>query len=698
MRALALILSSLLIATVLAAAEPSPAPPAEIKVSGLGLFRNRELRVALQLLIGEQRTASLDANAVDDAAFLLLSALIDDGYLQPTIVADLTLADGTVRSFRFVGEAPVVLPRPLAVRSAHFRVERGVRFHLQSVNITGLTALKPDLGRAYFRDDSLLFSRFNSTPYSQSAVKHSANSLRAGLRELGYAEATVEFPKPTIKPTTGAVALEVAVNEGARWIVRSLRLTGALAPNLVPAFDVSPFIGQPWTSAWSQDVATAIRRTYYMAGYPDAAVAVTREPAPLTDGNRGIAVTVRIRAGAAVRIGTVRFEGAEHSKPASLRSRVPVADGAPLDPLALEQGRYRLSRLGIFDRLTLRYDPAEGPVRDPVYVMRELPRLEAALLFGFGSYEEWRGGIELRQRNPLGRAHQSQLSLIQSMKGTRANYSYSVPGLFGAELDGTAKLFGLRREELSFLRQEIGGSVAVSRPFASLGLDASAGYTYQNLRSTENQLATRLVDRTAVDAASLDLGLTRDRRDNVMRPRRGYRAFLRAEIADAVLGSQVNYQRLEFGGAWHTAWGRSRWLHLGLTHGAIFTLGTTDRDLPVNKRFYPGGENSLRGYVEGEASPRGPLGTFLGAKAYTLLNFELEQAVTKDLSLVAFSDSLGTAAQLARYPVDEYLFTLGVGLRYQTIIGPLRAEYGHNLNPRRDDPSGSFHLSIGFPF
>jgi len=69
------------------------------------------------------------------------------------------------------------------------------------------------------------------------------------------------------------------------------------------------------------------------------------------------------------------------------------------------------------------------------------------------------------------------------------------------------------------------------------------------------------------------------------------------------------------------------------THGAIFTLGTTDRDLPVNKRFYPGGENSLRGYVEGEASPRGPLGTFLGAKAYTLLNLELEQAVTKDLSL-----------------------------------------------------------------
>ena len=341
---------------------------------------------------------------------------------------------------------------------------------------------------------------------------------------------------------------------------------------------------------------------------------------------------------------------------------------------------------------------AAGTVRDPTYVLRETPRREANLLLGYGSYEQFRAGVELRQRNLFGRAHQSQLTLIQSVKSTRGDYTYTVPGLLGAELDGTVKLFGLRRRELAFLRQEYGGTVGVGRPLPWLGADGTAGYTFENLRSTENRLATRLLDRTAVTAASLDLGLTRDRRDNVLRPRQGYRLFLRTEVAAAALGSQVDYQRVEFGGAWHTALDRSRWLHLGLTHGVVTTFGSTDRDLPVNKRFYPGGENSIRGYADGEAAPRGPLATFLGAKTYTLLNLELEQAVTTNFSLIVFADTLVTAVRLARYPADGHLTTLGLGLRYQTLIGPVRVEYGRNLNPRPLDPSGTLQLSLGFPF
>jgi outer membrane protein assembly complex protein YaeT len=677
---------------------PLAAPAAELSVSGLGWWRNRELRVALQLLLGEQSAATLDANAIDDAAFLLVSALAEDGYLKPTVDAELTRTDGSSTTLRFVGDNPVVLPRPLAARAARFRVTPGVRYHLTQVTVTGLTAIKPDLGRAFYRDDSTLFARFTTTDYSPARLKQSTNALRAELRELGYAEAVIDPPTIAINDTTGAVTLAVTVNEGPRWDVTALRVTGAAAPADVPAFDPTPYLKKPWSASWSQDVTSAIRRTYYAAGYPDATVTLTHEPGPATAGVKPLAVVARIRPGPAVRVGTVRFEGTAHSHLPSLRARVPLADGAPLNPLALEQGRYRLSRLGVFDNLDLRYAPDTGPVRDPVYVLRESPRHEANLLLGYGSYEQWRAGVELRQRNLFGRPHQAQLALVQSVKSSRGDYTYTVPGLIGAELDGTVKIFGLRREELAFNRQEYGGTFTLSRPLPWLGAEGSAGYTFQNLRSTANQLATRAFDLSAVNAASLDLALTRDRRDNVLRPHRGYRAFLRTEIAATTLGSDVNYQRLEFGAAWHTPWGRSRWLHLGLTHGVVMTLGSTDRDLPVNKRFYPGGENSLRGYADGEAAPRGPLDTFLGAKSYSLLNVELEQAVTKNVSVVLFADTLGTAVQLAQYPVGEYLYTAGVGVRYQTLIGPIRIEYGRNLNPRPNDPSGTLHLSLGFPF
>ncbi|MBC7366987.1 MAG: BamA/TamA family outer membrane protein [Undibacterium sp.] len=685
------------------AADAGPAPEkprvtdAKLSVSGLGLWRNRELRVALQRLLGDQRSSTLDANAVEDAAFLLMSALSEDGYLKPTIEAELTRTDGTALTVRFEGENPAAFPRPLVVRAATFKVHRGVRYHLTSVAITGLTAIEPALGRAFFRDDSTLFSNFTTTPYSPAHLKQATGALRSELRDLGYAEAVLAPPEVKINNTTGAVTLAIAVQEGPRWNVAALALEGDEAPG-VPTFATAPYLQKPWSPHWSQDLATAIRRAYYAGGYPDVRVTVAGKPGPDSAGVKPVAVIARVVPGPAVRVGTVRFEGAVRTRPSTLRSRVPLADAAPLNPLKLEEGRYRLSRLGIFDALDLHYEPATGTTRDPVYVVRETRRWDANLLFGYGSYEQWRAGIELQQHNLFGRAHQSQLTLIQSVKSSRGDYTYTVPGLIGEELDGSVKLFGLRRQELAFLRQEYGGTVTLSRPLPWIGAAATAGYTYQRLSSADNQLATRALDLSAVNAASLDLALTRDRRDNVLRPHRGYRWFVRTEVADHSLGSEVDYQRLEFGGAWHTPWGRSRWTHIGFTHGVVTSLGSDDRDLPVNKRFYPGGENSIRGYADGEAAPRDAFGAFRGAKSYTLLNLELEQAITKNWSLIVFTDALSTAVTLSNYPFEEQLYSAGLGVRYQTLIGPIRVEYGRNIRPRPQDPSGTLQVSLGFPF
>jgi len=122
---------------------------------------------------------------------------------------------------------------------------------------------------------------------------------------------------------------------------------------------------------------------------------------------------------------------------------------------------------------------------------------------------------------------------------------------------------------------------------------------------------------------SLDFGLTSDHRDNPLRPRRGYRWFAQVEEASRNLGGESDFQRFELGGSYHTGWGNGRLIHLGLTHGLITTWGSVnDFLIPVNKRFFPGGDNSIRGYQSGDASPRGPDGRFIGAKSYTLANAE----------------------------------------------------------------------------
>ena len=446
-------------------------------------------------------------------------------------------------------------------------------------------------------------------------------------------------------------------------------------------------------------MSARVRRSFYERGFPDVTVTFSARIDGERAGVKAVEVTATIAPGLHVTVGQVRFEGNVRTKESVLRRRVHAAAGGPLDPLEFERARYRLSRLGVFTAVDLRYEPPEGEVRDPVFLLKEGRRWDASLLVGYGSYEQARAGVELRQLNLFGLAHQTRLELVQSMKGSRGDYTYTVPELFGESIDGTAKLFGLQRQEESFLRQEFGATLALKRPLPWFNIDATVGYTFQSLRNRDNTLGTSGVDPAKINVASIDLGLTSDRRDNPLRPRRGYRWFAQVELASRALGGQPDYQRLVVGAAYHTAWGSSRWIHLGISHGVITTQGASDdRLLPVNKRFYPGGESSIRGYQEGEAAPRGADGRFLGAKTFLLANLELEQALTTDWSVVVFIDALGTAARLANYPFDEKLYSAGVGLRYHTLIGPVRLEYGRNLNPRTGDPIGTLHFSVGLPF
>ena len=670
---------------------PPAAGPATLKVSGVGLLRDRELRQSLILLLGAQLGPTLDANAIEDAAVMLVAALGEEGYQKPVVEIEATLADGTVKRLRFA------LPRPLEARTVEFRVKPGARWHVDSVEITGLTVLPVKTARAFFRTESMLFVLAKTNAYSPSHLESGASALLGELHLRGYADAVVRADAAKIDEASGAVALRVEVTEGARWQVAAVRFEGADAGTVaLPA--TTEWIGRAWSPVLRENLKEAIRRAYYQEGFPDVVVLIVAEPGAAPDGSKPVTVIAQIQPGVRAKIGQVRFEGTAITRESVLRRSVQVRPGEPLNPLVLADARYRISRLGVFDAVDLRYEPADGAVRDPVFTVKESQRYEASLLFGYGSYEQVRGGIEFRQVNLFGRAHQSLLQLVQSMKSTTADYPYSVPELFGESIDGTARLFGLQRQEIAFLRQEYGASFTLKRPIPWLRAEGTAGYTFQALRNKDNELATAATDKSQVNVASVDFGLTGDHRDNPLRPRRGYRWFTQLELATPNLGGTAEYQRLELGAAYHTPWGEGRWLHAGVTHGVITTLGTTDATLPVNKRFFPGGDNSIRGYQKGEAAPRGPNGLFIGAKSYVLLNFELEQALTPNWSVVALVDALGSAVALRDYPFAERLYTVGLGVRYQTLIGPIRVEYGHNLNPRPGDPQGTWQISIGYPF
>jgi outer membrane protein assembly complex protein YaeT len=453
----------------------------------------------------------------------------------------------------------------------------------------------------------------------------------------------------------------------------------------------------PFSQLWLQDYAQALRATNYHRGFPDAAVdaAVARREPSLNQID--VDVESSIRTGPAVNIGSVEFEGNTRTVEAVLHRRVRLDEGGLLDRTQVEEGRQRLLRLGAFESVDLRYVPTNGPRRDVIYSVKEGRQVELSVLAGFGSYELLRGGFEAEMFNIWGRGHQARLRAVQSFRSSSADFNYTMPELVGEDLDVFLNGSGLRREEVDFTREEFGGGLGVHRYFRAVESDISVRYNYQILKARREDFEASIGPPSAAVGAFIT-DWRHDRRDNPLYPRRGYKIFSTLELASKYVAGDVNYSRLELAGSIHHPIGESRWISLGLSHGLAIPVTTAREDLPFNRRFFPGGDNSVRGFQQGEAAPRNARGQIVGAEMYTSGNLELEQALTKSWSVVGFFDAVTFARKLADFPGDEALFSVGLGLRWRTIIGPVRLEYGHNLHQREHDPNGTLHFSIGFPF
>ncbi|HVK58682.1 MAG TPA: BamA/TamA family outer membrane protein [Candidatus Kapabacteria bacterium] len=677
--------------------------PAKVKVSGYGVFGNRELKGLVSLLqTGKEMPRLLEANYVEDSVLIIFSRLARDGYLFPTIRVEAEFEDGLRQEFVWTEPLGEPLPRPFDARQVEFKVEPSVLFYFEEVRFSGLDDLMPlrDAAHFFIETDALLPIKKNRR-YSPEKLLNGVRSIEDVLQRRGYETPGVLATNLLVQTNTGAVTVDIFIHPGPQSIVRLIeKVLENSDTNSNPAVRPSPeFIltNAIYSRVWEQDFAQQLRREQYERGNADVRVEITQLTREPHAGTNYLDLRARILPGKQIRVGVVEFEGHTQTEESVMRRRVSIASGDLLDPVKAERGRYRLARLGIFDSVELRYDEVNDDTRDVIYKVDEGKKLDFSILAGYGSYEKLRGGFELEQYNLWGRAHSSRLKVIQSFKSSSADYLYTMPELLGEDFDVFINASGLRREEVAFVREEFGGGAGVSRQFRKIDTDLSARYNYQVLTATREEIPPEFGLEEA-NVGSFIFDMRHDRRDNPLTPRAGYKIFSTLEVASEVLLGDVDFQRMETSISYHHSLGRLQWLHFGVSHGFVTTVSGPETDLPVNRRFFPGGDNSIRGYQYGEASPRNEDGDFVGAETYTLANIEYEQGLTLTWSVVFFFDALAQATSIDNWPADEGLYSAGIGIRWKSLIGPVRLEYGHNLNRRDDDPSGTVHLSVGFPF
>lgn len=121
-------------------------------------------------------------------------------------------------------------------------------------------------------------------------------------------------------------------------------------------------------------------------------------------------------------------------------------------------------------------------------------------------------------------------------------------------------------------------------------------------------------------------------------------------------------------------------------------LGTTITDnlegLPIDYRYYAGGDNSVRGFSYRAISPQNANGDFVGGKHLITASLEYDYRFSQQWAIAVFSDT-GSAFNRK----VDFQSSLGLGLRWISPLGPIRLDIAKPVNG--DNGSIRVHIRLG---
>ena len=547
--------------------------------------------------------------------------------------------------------------------------------------------------------------------YRPEVLKEDEERLKTLYRSQGYSDAEVKA-ESSFDEKKQWMTVQVKIQEGSRYLVGEISFRGVRE---IPIDQVRKELklvsGEPFSQERLYEDIGKIQAAYFAKGYMAAAV----EPATaLNPTTKRVDVTYTVSEGSIAYVGHVLIRGNLKTRDLVIRRELRINPGERFDGEKLRRSKERLYNLGFFEEVTLETAPSDrADQRDLVVTVKESKTGEFSFGGGFSSVDNLIGFAEIVQRNfdlfnwPTFVGGGQELK-FQMMVGTRRKdfqltftepWVFNRPYLFGFDLFNTTRTRG---EGYSFDLRRQGGDVRLGRAFSDFDrVDMTYRLEEVKVSDVSDSASTALRNEVGTNLlSSLRFSYTRDTRDNVFNPKKGYIFDNGVEFAGTVFGGDENFWKwTASGGVFFQPLIEDQVLEFHATLGVADEMSGSEA-VPIFERFFAGGADSIRGYKERRVGPKDPsTNDPIGGEGLTVFNVEYTVPVADFLKAAAFFDTGNVWDNLGDFAQKGFKSGVGAGVRIKTPFGPVKLDYGWPLNPDRNErKTGRIHFSASRSF
>lgn len=407
-------------------------------------------------------------------------------------------------------------------------------------------------------------------------------------------------------------------------------------------------------------------------------------------------------------VGTLSIEGNKRVADYIILRELHLEPGSLFSLSEIIDSRHRLHDLDLFTSVTIEPDwSKESANAVPLKItVEEKPPHGIKLGAGYGTEDKFRALAQVRWRNFLRRGYVVRLTGKYSGLGHSVETAFENPYFLGhADLE-LSYFLGYEHQELESYQND----KYYSRIRLDKGLSRTSSlYAVHNLETNNTSDLSGSLSKTVLEKfgrveeqnfllSSLEAGGLFSNVDDQFSPSSGMSLSYSLEAAASAIGSEFEFLRQK--AEWRGYFSPVEKLVIALrsTAGSVDPVHSQDY-IPISKRFFAGGSNSVRGYAYQDLGVKDQQGDPIGGYSLFEASAELRFPLYDNLKGVLFLDGGNIFADPYQFDLAALRYGGGLGFRYQTPVGPIRVDLAYKLNPETDEEQRfRLHLNLGEAF